>query len=186
MSKFTLYFQTVIHVCLGLSLVRSWRSVWTVEIFKNIRRERCSRFRRWKKKTGEHGEYGVACVSTVVGGKRETGKIRLSANAMAGFQAEPPCLLLYCGTRQGRSGRTFVDVAVTKLPESAKPESMKEVAENWRKMSFTALKGLMQIQPFGQLSQTHSLHLQGSSKKTSPKRCNRREFGCRLRNNGER
>ena len=100
-----------------------------------------------EKKTGEHGEYGVACVSTVIGGKRETGKIRLSANAMAGFQAEPPCLLLYCGTRQGRSGRTFVDVAVMKLPESAKPESMKEVAENWRNMSFTALKGLMQIQP---------------------------------------
>ena len=100
-----------------------------------------------ERKTGEHGEYGVATCSSVVNGKRETGRVRLSANALAGFHATPPCLLLYCGTRQGRSGRTFVDVAVTKLPESAEYESMKEVADNWRKMSFAALRGLMQTQP---------------------------------------
>ena len=100
-----------------------------------------------EKRTGEHGDYGEATCSTVVNGKRETGRIRLSANAMAGFHADPPCLLLYCGTRQSRAGRLFVDTAVTKVPGDAEEVNLREVADNWRKMTFTALRSMMQTQP---------------------------------------
>ena len=100
-----------------------------------------------EKKTGEHGDYGIMTCSTVISGRRVTGKVRISNNAVAGFHAEPPCLLLYCGTRQGRSQRVFVDVAVTKLPTKSGSSSMKEVADNWRKMSFAALRSMMQTQP---------------------------------------
>ena len=69
-----------------------------------------------EKLTGEHGEYGLMTCSATVEGRRMTGRVRISLNALQAFVTEPPCLLLYCGTRQGRAGRSFVDVAVTKMP----------------------------------------------------------------------
>ena len=100
-----------------------------------------------ERKTGEHGEYGLMTCSTVVDGKRESGRVRLSANVMAGFHVEPPCLLLYCGTRPSRTGRQCVDAAITKIPTGSGAVGIREVADNWRKVSFTALRAMMQTQP---------------------------------------
>lgn len=97
--------------------------------------------------TGEHGEYGVMTCSTSIEGKRECGRVTLSQNAMQSFVTTPPCLLLYCGTRQGRNGRNFVDVAVTKMTDKSSAESRRELADNWRSMNFAALRAMMTVQP---------------------------------------
>ena len=96
---------------------------------------------------GEHGEYGVMTCSTTIDGRRECGRVTISKNALQSFVTEPPCLLLYCGTRQGRNGRSFVDVAVTKMADKASVGDIKELADNWRKMSYVTLRAIMQVQP---------------------------------------
>ena len=100
---------------------------------------------------GEHGEFGMMTCSTVVNGKREAGLVRVSKNALQSFVAQPPCLLLYCGTRTGRNGRAFTDVSVTKVPKGVSESSIREVADGWRKMSFTALRSLMSVQSLDSL-----------------------------------
>ena len=96
---------------------------------------------------GEHGQYGMMTCSTTVNGKREVGRVRISNNALQAVVTEPPCLMLYCGTRLGKSGRTFVDVAVTKVPKGVTESRVRELADSWRKMSYTALRRMMMVQP---------------------------------------
>ena len=84
--------------------------------------------------------------STTIDGRRESGRVTISKNALQAFVTKPPCLLLYCGTRQGRNGRSFVDVAVTKMADMSVGD-IKELADNWRKMSYVTLRAIMQAQP---------------------------------------
>ena len=40
-----------------------------------------------------------------------------------------------------------MDTAITKMPTGPGAVGIREVADNWRKMSFTALRAMMQTQP---------------------------------------
>ena len=74
---------------------------------------------------------------------------RIDSLQMLWLDFKPNHRVSFCTAEHGRGVRVELlsMLPSRNFPESAKPESMKEVAENWRKMSFTALKGLMQIQP---------------------------------------
>lgn len=92
----------------------------------------------------EHGKYGVAEYATTLADKtRQHGKVRLSENVMAVAALVPPCIALYQGMKtSASSGRTFHDVAAVKSNE----RTMKEQAENMRKLSKAALLATMTTQ----------------------------------------
>ena len=95
---------------------------------------------------GEQGKYGVAVyATTLLDGKRQAGKVRLTETAMNNPSMVAPCFALYNGMKSSKNGKLFHDVSAVKFG-SSDMEQMRKLGDNFRKMNKLTLLAHMSTQ----------------------------------------
>ena len=77
-----------------------------------------------EKKTGEFSEYGLARYSTTLkGGERRCGVVRLNEDILQNAELKPHCVLLYDGMKVGgKQKKAFHDVSMLAAPTATADE----------------------------------------------------------------